>query len=201
MHYQSIYASLMERAKDRNLTCYTEKHRIVPGCMGGKYEADNVVRLTPEEHYVAHQLLVKMYPEHLGLVEAAMKMTVNSGSTQRCNKLYGWLRRKSSEAHKARWKDPEFRKRRKESMDRKWKDPIYLASRQSMHNDPAYRSKRSEIMNQQWSDPAFRSRRISALRLPRGKKTETTKKCACGFCYVRLNKKAKEHLQNCRSDS
>jgi hypothetical protein len=31
--------------------------------MDGSDLVSNLVYLTPEEHYVAHQLLVKMYPE------------------------------------------------------------------------------------------------------------------------------------------
>ena len=44
---------------------YFEKHRIIPGCMGGTYTFTNVSYLTLEEHYVAHQLLAKIYPNNL----------------------------------------------------------------------------------------------------------------------------------------
>lgn len=72
---------------------YREAHRVVPGCMGGKYTAKNTVYLTPEEHYVAHQLLIKIYPRNYKLIYAANQMA------GRCNKQYGWLRRKFSENH------------------------------------------------------------------------------------------------------
>lgn len=94
MDYRKHYELLVERAKTRQLDCYKEKHRIIPGCMGGTYAKNNVVQLTPEEHYVAHQLLVKMYPEHHGLVKAAAMMVPNRPS----NKLYGWLRRRHAVA-------------------------------------------------------------------------------------------------------
>jgi hypothetical protein len=60
--------------------------------MGGNNEPQNLVKLTPEEHYVAHQLLVKIYPTEYKLALAAKMMVVNRPS----NKLYGWLRRKFS---------------------------------------------------------------------------------------------------------
>jgi hypothetical protein len=62
--------------------------------MGGGNESANLVNLTPEEHFVAHQLLVKMYPEIGALATAAYMMTVASTQQVRSNKLYGWLRRK-----------------------------------------------------------------------------------------------------------
>lgn len=96
MDYKKIYESLMERSKGRNIIGYTEKHHIVPRCMGGSDDAENLATLTPEEHYVAHQLLVKIYPGNRKLIRAAQMMIPNRPS----NKLYGWLRRKFSEVMK-----------------------------------------------------------------------------------------------------
>lgn len=94
MNYQKIYSSLITRAQGRALSCYTESHHILPKCMGGGDESTNLVDLTPEEHYLAHQLLVKIHPGHPGLTFAAMTMTQGP---RRSNKLYGWLKRKHSE--------------------------------------------------------------------------------------------------------
>lgn len=94
MNYQMIYDSLIERAKTRILNAYTERHHIIPRCIGGTNDVANLVDLTPEEHYLAHQLLVKIYSGNYALVKAAAMMIPNRPS----NKLYGWLRRKFSEA-------------------------------------------------------------------------------------------------------
>ena len=96
MDYQRIYNSLIERANDRILEGYFENHHIVPKCLGGTDDVKNLTRLTPEEHYVAHQLLVKIYPKNQQLIYAAQMMTVSSENTPRNNKLYGWLKRKYS---------------------------------------------------------------------------------------------------------
>jgi hypothetical protein len=90
MDYQKIYNSLINRANERNIDTYYEVHHIVPRCMGGDDSSNNLVKLTPEEHYVAHQLLAKIYPNNQRLVYAAVMMCVNRPS----NKLYGWVRRK-----------------------------------------------------------------------------------------------------------
>lgn len=103
MDYTKHYSLLIERAKNRNQEGYTEKHRILPGCMGGKYNKNNVVLLTAEEHYVAHQLLVKIYPTESGLVSAANIMTVKSKNQERSkNKQYSWLKKKYLKICKAR---------------------------------------------------------------------------------------------------
>ncbi len=99
MNYKMHYNRLIERAKTRNIDEGYERHHIIPKCMGGNNK-ENIVRLTPEEHYVAHQLLVKMYPENRYLVLAVKMMTVSGGNVVRNNKMFGWLRRKFSEAMK-----------------------------------------------------------------------------------------------------
>jgi hypothetical protein len=98
MKYDEHYARLIERAKTRNLPGYAEQHHIVPKCVGGTDSKENLVKLTPEEHYTAHQLLVKLYPESKKLAFAANMMTVNSRDTKRNNKLYGWLKKRISAA-------------------------------------------------------------------------------------------------------
>ena len=93
MNYQLHYAKLVSRAVTRELAGYSERHHIVPRCMGGGNEETNLVRLTPEEHYVAHQLLVKMNTGIDGLVRAAYMMSTNRHGTRANNKRFGWLRR------------------------------------------------------------------------------------------------------------
>ncbi|UNA02522.1 HNH endonuclease [Serratia phage SP1] len=96
MNYSKIYDSLIERARDRALDCYTESHHIVPRCMGGSDDKSNLVDLTPEEHYVAHQLLVKIHPGNGKLIFAAIAMAGSTPKMKRSNKTYGWLKRKNS---------------------------------------------------------------------------------------------------------
>lgn len=98
MNYQKHYNLLIERAKMRILEGYGEKHHILPRCIGGDDSEDNLVLLTAEEHYVAHQLLVKIYPNEPKLVYAAKMMTINRHGYRTNNKLYGWLRKKFATA-------------------------------------------------------------------------------------------------------
>lgn len=101
MNYQRIYEQLT--AKDM-IADYTEKHHIIPRCMGGSNDPSNLVCLTPEAHYVAHQLLVKLYPDNHKLIYAANLMTAGK---YRNNKLYGWIRQRISTARKGKPQSPE----------------------------------------------------------------------------------------------
>lgn len=103
MDYRAHYLRLMERADDRELSGYFERHHVVPRCLDKS--STKTVRLTPEEHYVAHQLLVKMYPGNRKLVHAAFRMTHgHENYAARRNKAYGWLRRRYAKAVSAMWK-------------------------------------------------------------------------------------------------
>lgn len=93
MNYQRHYTLLIQRATNRILDGYYEKHHIIPKCIGGNNSRENIVKLTPEEHYIAHQLLIKIYPKNHSLKKAAWMMCVKSGNQKRNNKAYGWIKR------------------------------------------------------------------------------------------------------------
>lgn len=109
MDYWRIYSRLIDRSRARVLTGYVERHHVVPRCLGGTNSHDNIVHLTPEEHYVAHQLLAKLYPKSWGLMHAAVLMTSNT-NPGRSNKLYGWMRRKLSARLRGRKLSAEYRR-------------------------------------------------------------------------------------------
>ena len=98
MNYGQIYANLIQRGLDRTLPedTYTELHHVWPKCMGGPDDNSNLVSLTAEEHFLAHQLLVKMFPDNNKLVYACNAMSMNRYGKRNNNKMYGWLKRKHS---------------------------------------------------------------------------------------------------------
>jgi len=148
MDYSRIYNELITRAKNRQGTLtkkeiflligQTEIHHVVPECFymirkrkgpvgwlpGDCNHKSNLVHLTPEEHYTAHLLLTKIYPDKLALFRAVILMT---GRDERYtnNKTYGWIRRKNKElstgagnpswgkiaSHETRQKQSEKKKR------------------------------------------------------------------------------------------
>lgn len=60
--------------------------------MGGSNDDNNIAILTLEEHFICHQLLVKMHPNNKKLIYALNMMC--KGSRRKSNKRYGWIKRK-----------------------------------------------------------------------------------------------------------
>jgi len=78
MNYKKIYNDLINsrkklvRSKKDN---YYESHHILPKCLGGSDDKDNLVLLTPREHYIAHWLLTKIHPTNYKIWFALGLMT------------------------------------------------------------------------------------------------------------------------------
>ncbi len=77
MNYQLIHDSIINRAKTRVLPkeTYTERHHIIPRCMGGTDDKSNLVDLTAKEHFIVHKLLVEIHPDIDGLILAYFLFT------------------------------------------------------------------------------------------------------------------------------
>jgi hypothetical protein len=77
MNYQRIYDQIIDRARDRELDCYREKHHITPKCLGGSDSKSNLVELTAREHFICHWLLSRLYPEEPKLSYAFWMMSTS----------------------------------------------------------------------------------------------------------------------------
>lgn len=89
MNYLRHYQLLCEKRLANPAQPPIERHHITPKCLGGSDKKRNRVSLTPEEHYVAHMLLRRIYPQERGLWFALLRMSVwGKGS-----RIYGKLRR------------------------------------------------------------------------------------------------------------
>lgn len=63
--YKIWYYQIINRASNRILLEYTEKHHIVPKSLGGSNDKTNLVELTAREHLICHMLLPKIVsPEY-----------------------------------------------------------------------------------------------------------------------------------------
>ncbi len=96
LHYDRLISRARNRTPDPNL--YYERHHIIPRCMNGTNDKSNIVKLTAEEHFVAHQLLVKIYPDNIRLVHAATMLCVDGSGNRSNNRIYGWLKRRAADA-------------------------------------------------------------------------------------------------------
>ena len=84
MDHQLIYNTIIQKAKIENRVKlrknqinyhYYESHHILPKCLGGKDDKDNLVLLTAREHYICHKLLTYIYKENPKIICAFHYMT------------------------------------------------------------------------------------------------------------------------------
>ena len=127
--YLTWYNQLIETHRNINILGYNEKHHIIPKCMGGTDEKNNIIPLTAKAHYVAHHLLHKAYPNNKKLANAFGMMLCSGGHQQRkfTSKMYENARKALSVARRGTLR-PDLaennRKRRKHPlMEKKQRIP------------------------------------------------------------------------------
>jgi len=86
-----------------------EKHHIVPKCMGGTNEDENIIKLSPRLHFLAHYFLSKGYPKNKKIQHAfAMMIVCNPYQSRFINsRLYESAKKARSNALKG-VKRPEW---------------------------------------------------------------------------------------------
>lgn len=108
MDYIRIYNQLIDKAQLETTrskkTGYYERHHITPKSLGGSDDADNLVLLTAQEHYIAHHLLCKAYPDNVLLMYAFDNMChIKNGKQQRnyavSSVVYATYKEKQSKHH------------------------------------------------------------------------------------------------------
>jgi len=91
MNYIKIYTQLIEKRKLAIVDTVHEIHHILPKCLGGSDDDDNLVKLTPREHYIAHLLLIKIHNNNVKLLYAMNMMRVSNGNQRREFRINGRL--------------------------------------------------------------------------------------------------------------
>lgn len=106
MNYKQIYFNLIKKALQReSVDGYYETHHIIPRCLGGTDDKNNLVKLTAREHFVAHYLLVKIKPGNFKLINAALMMSCTN-KNRTTSRMYEWMRKKYAAGKSEMMKDP-----------------------------------------------------------------------------------------------
>jgi|AntAceMinimDraft_10_1070366.scaffolds.fasta_scaffold14601_3 hypothetical protein len=102
MNHQKIYEQIIENAKFKNRKklkknhlnyIYYENHHILPRCLNGSVNKNNLVLLTAKEHYLCHKLLTYIYKGNRKIACAFHKMTYgNTGNYNKSSRDYGYAR-------------------------------------------------------------------------------------------------------------
>ena len=76
MDYQKIYDAfiLSRRSRELDSSIYYEQHHIIPLCIGGSDDKDNLIYLTAREHLFAHIVLTEIYPKEISIKYAVVAM-------------------------------------------------------------------------------------------------------------------------------
>jgi hypothetical protein len=69
------YIKLINHYRTSTITTY-EKHHILPKCLGGNNDKNNLIKLPPKAHFLAHYFLCKAYPDDKKLKHAFAMMIV-----------------------------------------------------------------------------------------------------------------------------
>jgi hypothetical protein len=108
--YTTWYFNLISKAQTRSISGYTEKHHIIPKCLGGDNSSTNLVHLTAREHFVCHRMLTKMVDTSVKhkLVFAAWQQSRPSKhkDVKISSRTYETLRKQLSETYTGRKRAP-----------------------------------------------------------------------------------------------
>ena len=124
MNYKKIHDQIIERAqlanRQKGTQIYYELHHIIPKCMGGTENVENLVLLTGREHFIIHKLLCEIHPDNLKLKHAIWAMcNQKTGPINRTysvsNRDYETAKRnlKHSDETKQKMRDAKLGKKRK----------------------------------------------------------------------------------------
>jgi len=96
MNHLQIYSDIINNALSKNRKklkrddenyIYYERHHILPKCLDGGNEKENLVLLTGKEHFVCHKLLVEIFPKERGLICAYFLMCTTNNIDRRDYKI------------------------------------------------------------------------------------------------------------------
>lgn len=132
---------------------YHERHHIVPKCLGGDNNEENLIDLYAKEHFIAHKLLALEHPENDKLISAYNMMAFakcpNHQRFELSPEEYAETRKIFSDSIKTKWQEKHYRDRQIANLKRRWENPDYRKKQ----------SDRRRMLNyQMWSDPEFKKR-------------------------------------------
>lgn len=138
---------------------YHERHHVVPKCMGGTNDKDNLIDLYAKEHFIAHKLLAKENPDNYSLVYAWSCMAFSKTKEQKRYELtpeeYEEAKKALSKAMTGKVMSDEAKaklsKKTKERLQDKTNHPMYGTHRYGEDN-PFYGKHHTEESKKKMSE-------------------------------------------------
>lgn len=196
MNYQKIYDNLISTRQDRNLNANTfyENHHIIMKSMGGSNLPENLLKLTPREHYLAHLLLWKIH-RNRETASAFWFMNINGRySSHYSSRFYEESRKENSKI---------LSEKTTEMNIRKWNS---LTEDQRKEKMETLRSFRSENFHSKgkWSSKTKQDFSDIVIKGWRNRKFPHRVTCSCnhilqGYSLGSITSKMKKHQQFCEN--
>lgn len=164
--YTKWYISLINKAKHRTIDGYTEQHHIIPKSLNGTDDADNLVALTPREHFICHLLLTKMvsgnakYKMSFALHMMSVAKNIGEGRYVPNSRTYDLIRKLYRESLDNYWTD----EKRKEHADK---------IRPTVLGRILKEASKEKLRNKQWTEKAIQNRLNNCLKAADARKGST----------------------------
>lgn len=160
--YTSWYYSIIKNAKSqvriKGNGIYYENHHIIPRCMSGSNEYNNLILLTAREHFICHHLLIKMVEDSKikhKLIGAFRAFNMRSKNQNRNLTAYQYeILRKQNSIHQSEFRKTQvFSKesliRRAESMKKAWaKHPTMRDDLIKRNKNRVWKSKKRAVITE-----------------------------------------------------
>ncbi len=191
MNSLNIYNELISRRITNPATRGDlNKHHIIPTCMGGSDDHNNIVKLSIQEHFLAHWLLTRIYPYHRGL-KYAFNMMCKKDGVRVNSTTFAKSQLEAATVHSKnmldKWEvDTEYRgimsRTIREARIQDWQDPIYREREVERLRKLAVCEERKDALRN-W----FKERDGAPWLLPNAQKTRTVWGLAQIFWEVNRN--------------
>lgn len=159
------YISFITKRVNRELPEYfvTERHHIIPKSLFYSYKKanrkENYIVLTVREHWIAHLILYKAFPECKSLATAAAFMGITRihdfNSHQYSNLINDWKKSASESAKKIN----KERKGNSQYTENKRK-----AALKGYEKNPILKTQISKKIKELWEEDAYKEKTLSAIR-------------------------------------
>jgi hypothetical protein len=161
--YTSTYYNIIESSKKKEKDGYTETHHIIPRSLGGSDNGENLVCLTPREHYLCHAILPKMLDgeSQYKMFAAFNMMHIGQDGRRYTSNLYEYYKIKFYKQHSKNQKGKKrtLESRQKQSQTTKgkpWSDKARTVKRSKPTAKPVlvYKKDTNKFIGE-WESMAF----------------------------------------------
>ncbi len=221
--YIRIYNQIVDSAKNRTLTTYTESHHIQPKSLGGSDTPENLVDLTAREHFICHWMLTKIHTgqaKHkminaLRMLRAEKEYAMLQSSTLKGkgNGFYGKhhtaeAKARISSANKGRVQTPEEKDKQIQAITGRTRAPF--SEEWKLNLSKAGSGQNNSLFGKKHSEEAKEKQRVKALGRKQSAETIAKKadairgskreKLLCPHCskLIAVNTYARWHGTNCK---